>query len=188
MVSNSKHKFIESRKKQLEGLLNLGVFEIVPISDVPGGMRIYDLRWVDVLKKDYKGDEYENSRVVGKNFRDINSEELPTKAPTFSKMGQRFGLSITCQNKFSYLRDIVQAYVQSLTFLERLLYYYPLPEMEVSQGYVLRALKPIYGAPESGLHWFVPYSSNHIKKLVMEQTSTDHAFCISVQFQNQSIW
>lgn len=88
-------------------------------------------------------------------------------------MGQRLALTFACQNEFSYLRDIVQAYIQSVTFLERLLYYYPLPEMKIPPGLILRAVKPIYGAPESGLHWFVSYSSNHIKKLGMQQTSTD---------------
>jgi hypothetical protein len=57
-----------------------------------------------------------------------------------------------------YLRDISQAYVQSTTTLNREFYVRPpgeLPnELGLGEDSVLKVLKPLYGVPEAGNHWF----------------------------------
>lgn len=42
--------FVESRRKKIDGLLEKDVFEVVPISDVPSGIGIFNSRFVDEIK------------------------------------------------------------------------------------------------------------------------------------------
>ncbi len=45
--------------------------------------------------------------------------------------------------------------------------------MHLAPGKILLALKPLYGVPESGLHWFITYRDHHVKKLGMKQCIVD---------------
>ena len=38
---------------------------------------------------------------------------------------------------------------------------------------VLKVLKPLYGVPEAGNHWFKTYHAHHIQQLSMEQSTYD---------------
>ena len=76
-----------------------------------------------------------------------------------------------------YLRDISQAYVQSTTTLNRDFYVRPPPELTRQLGLgrdsILRVVKPLYGVPEAGNHWFKTYHSHHTKELSMNQSTYD---------------
>jgi hypothetical protein len=76
-----------------------------------------------------------------------------------------------------YLRDISQAYVQSSTNLNRQFYVRPPKELQDELGLgvntVLKVLKPLYGVPEAGNHWFKTYHSYHVDKLRMTQSTYD---------------
>lgn len=41
--------------------------------------------------------------------------------------------------------------------------------MNLDDDEVLIARKPLYGIPESGLHWFSTYHSHHVKRLQMKE-------------------
>jgi hypothetical protein len=76
-----------------------------------------------------------------------------------------------------YLRDISQAYVQSATKLNRD-FYIVAPEELTSQlglakGSVVKVIKPLYGVPEAGNHWFKTYHSHHTNELYMKQSTYD---------------
>ncbi len=81
------------------------------------------------------------------------------------------------KNTHLYLRDISQAYVQSTTLLNRDFYIRPPPELIQRLGLngdlILRVVKPLYGVPEAGNHWFKTYHSHHINQLSMEQSTYD---------------
>ncbi len=55
-----------------------------------------------------------------------------------------------------YLRDISQAYVQSITTLNREFYIIPPHELakqlNLDDNSVVKVLRPLYGVPESGNH------------------------------------
>lgn len=173
MEPSTERPFIKSKRKELQGLEQLGVFEKVPVSKVDPNSHIYSLRWVHGLKRNDDCSEFEKSRVVGKNFRDKKAVHLPTRSPTVLRMVQRLSLFVASMNGNAYLRDIIQSYVQSMTKLERPIYYYPLPEMNLPEDTILMAKKPLYGLPEAGLHWFITYSQHHIENLRMTQSSGD---------------
>ena len=64
-----------------------------------------------------------------------------------------------------YLRDILQAYIQSDTELYRDLYIKPPIELEFAHNMVLKVIKPLYRIPEAGNYWFNIYHIHHIKEL-----------------------
>jgi hypothetical protein len=74
-----------------------------------------------------------------------------------------------------YLRDITQAYTQSTTTLNRDFYVRPpkgIPQWQ-SQHLYLKVIKPLYGVPEAGNHWFGTYQKHHLEKLQMSQSTYD---------------
>jgi hypothetical protein len=74
-----------------------------------------------------------------------------------------------------YLRDITQAYVQSTTSLNREFYVRPPREFQISDNSILKVVKPLYGVPEAGNHWFKTYHGHHTNQpgLGMVQSTFD---------------
>jgi hypothetical protein len=167
--------FQHSRKQELAGLKERGVFEIVSRSCVPRGIRIYGMKWVDTTKSQDDGSVREKSRLVAQNYRDEHARDIPTKAPTISRMGERLALCFAAMHSSSeaYVRDVTQAYLQATSDLERSVFLNPVPEMGLQSDEILRALKPLYGIPESGLHWFLTYSDHHVNALHMTPCAAD---------------
>ena len=168
------HEFTQSRLKELTSLLSRGVFKIVKKDTVPVSERIYGTKWVDTMKT-VDGNTFPKSRLVAQNYNDEGAAEINTKSPTISRTGQRIVLATAALSPKHelYTRDITQAYVQSESELERPVYLYPPAEMHLSSDYVLLAIKPIYGVPESGVHWFNTYQDHHVNRLNMCATKFD---------------
>jgi Reverse transcriptase (RNA-dependent DNA polymerase) len=167
--------FALSRKRELDGLREQEVFEIVAREDVPVDTRIFGTRWIDTFKSLEDGSTLNKSRLVAQNYRDTSARDIPTKAPTISRMGERLALCLAAMHVGSdaYVRDITQAYLQASSELERAVFLKPPVEMELPENMVLRAIKPLYGIPESGLHWFLTYSDHHKTILHMRQSMVD---------------
>lgn len=117
----SEPSFTESRRKEINGLLEKGALEVISISDVPSGMRIFNSRFVDEIKNEGTATAFEKSRLVVQAYNDHGKEEISTQSPTIQRMSQRLILALAaCMPQYDlYLRDISQAYVQSTTHLNR---------------------------------------------------------------------
>jgi hypothetical protein len=118
--------FVESRRKEIDGLLEKGAFKLVHISTVPEGTRIFGLRFVDEIKNPGTEKAFEKSRLVVQTYNDKGKEVILTQSPTVQRASQRVILALAMtlkdnKNKLLslYLRDISQAYVQSRTPLIR---------------------------------------------------------------------
>src|SRR5271167_1264851 len=72
-----------------------------------------------------------------------------------------------------YLQDISQAYVQSTTHLNREIFIHLPPELGLSKDSLLQVVKPLYGVPEAGNHWFRTYHDHHTQELKMTQSTYD---------------
>jgi len=72
-----------------------------------------------------------------------------------------------------YLRDISQAYVQSNTHLSRDIFIRPPHELGLGKDSILQVVKPLYGVPEAGNHWFNTYHRHHLQELQMTQSTYD---------------
>ena len=74
--------FTESRRKEINGLLERGVFMIVNETDIPQGTRIFNSRFVDEIKNSGINDAYEKSRLVVQAYDDQNKSLILTQSPT----------------------------------------------------------------------------------------------------------
>jgi hypothetical protein len=167
--------FTASRHKELNGLLENGVFEVVDIKDVPDGTRIFNSRFVDEIKNPGTDKAFEKSRLVIQAYKDTEKDTVLTQSPTIQRASQRLILSLAAvlPDTTLYLRDITQAYTQSKTQLNRNFFVRPPAELKLKDRSILRVVKPLYGVPEAGNHWFNTYHSHHITKLRMNQSTYD---------------
>jgi hypothetical protein len=171
------HQFTESRLAEVQGLLEKGVFEVA--TTVPEGTRIFNSRFVDEVKNKGTNKALNKSRLVVQAYHDQEKHTVLTQSPTIQRVSQRLILCLTAilDKTELYLRDISQAYVQSTTTLNRDFYIRPPTELAQQLGLgrdsILRVIKPLYGVPEAGNHWFKTYHSHHTKELSMEQSTYD---------------
>lgn len=73
----------------------------------------------------------------------------------------------------SYLRDIIQAYLQQDSSLDRNVYMRVPAEMVIDDYEIMLLRKPLLGISESGLQWFVRYHGHHIETNKMNATRID---------------
>ena len=113
--------FSESRNKEINGLLEKGVFKIINRSEIPHGTRIFNSRFVDEIKNSGTNKAFEKSRLVVQAYNDHGKDLVLTQSPTIQRVSQRLILALTAMLKGNgmdlYLRDITQAYTQSTTLL-----------------------------------------------------------------------
>ena len=75
-------QFVESRQKEVLGLIEKGVFQIADHSEIPTGARIFNSRFVDEIKNQGTEKAYEKSRLVVQAYNDINKANVLTQFPT----------------------------------------------------------------------------------------------------------
>lgn len=169
-------QFSASRNIEFNGLIERGVFTLVPES-MANGLRIYGSRFVDQVKNEGKPSAYNKSRLVVQAYGDHN-HGLLTHAPTVQRVSQRLLLIICAMdnNLTLFTRDISQAYVQSETRTQRPIFVRPPSQLNIPRGTVLRVERPLYGIPEAGLHWFRTYHNHHKKKLALRPSIHDPCF------------
>jgi hypothetical protein len=170
-------QFEDSQRKEVNGLLERGVFEYVLEKDIPPGTRIFTARFVNEMKNNGTDKAFEKSRLVVQAYNDGDKEYVLTQSPTIQRASQRIilCLGITVGNVRYYVRDITQAYIQSTTKLNRDFYIRITPELaEYFPGATfLKVVRPLYGIPEAGNHWFRTYHNHHMERLNMETSTYD---------------
>jgi hypothetical protein len=176
---NNTTRFSASRQKEVNGLLEKGVFKVIHLLDVPQGVRLFNSRFVDTIKNEGTEKAFEKSRLVVQAYNDAEKDLILTQSPTIQRVSQRLILCIAAikQNTKLYLRDISQAYVQSTTSLNREFYVRPpkeiIDQLGIDRTAILKVVKPLYGVPEAGNHWFRTYHSHHIDHLHTKQSTYD---------------
>jgi hypothetical protein len=76
--SSPQSPFLASRRKELNGLLESGVFEVVDITDVPNGIRVFNSRFVDEIKNPGTDKAFEKSRLVVQAYKDAEKDLVLT--------------------------------------------------------------------------------------------------------------
>ena len=175
------NQFTSSRHKEITGLLENGVFEVINPKDVPTNIRIFNSRFVDEIKNPGTDKAFEKSRLVVQAYNDEEKNLVLTQSPTIQRVSQRLIICLAAilqdSGKELYLRDITQAYVQSTSDLSRDFYIKPPSELikmlGMNDNFVLKVVKPLYGVPEAGNHWFATYHKHHTDGLNMQQSTYD---------------
>src|ERR1700710_1416669 len=181
LQDNDEHPFAAARQLEVTGLLEKGVFQVVDRNSVPQETRIFNSRFVDEIKNKDTEKAFQKSRLVVQAYNDQEKDLVLTQSPTIQQISQRLVLCLAAINQEGnthlYLRDISQAYVQSVTKLHRNFFILPPTELAtqlgIARGSILRVVKPLYGVPEAGNHWFKTYHSHHSQELGMEQSTYD---------------
>ena len=57
--------------------------------------------------------------------------------------------------------------------MNRQFYIKPLKEIDLGTGNILRILRPLYGVPEAGTHWFRTYHKHYIERLGLTISTYD---------------
>lgn len=137
--------------------------------------------WI-VSKNEGTAKAYKKSRLVVQGFNDMGKRTILTQAPTIQRVSQRLLLCLFVIIKPRLqilLRDISQAYVQSTSFLNREFFVKAPRELGLDDDHVLLILKPLYGIPEAGNHWYYTYHKHFEHNLHMEESTYDSCLLIS---------
>src|SRR5436190_21163715 len=73
-----KHQFRSSHQKELTGLLEKGVFQIVNLADVPSGSRLFNCWFIDEIKN---LGTFEKSRLIMQAYNDDEKKLVLTQSP-----------------------------------------------------------------------------------------------------------
>src|SRR5438045_7535975 len=65
-----KHQFHSSHQKELTGLLEKGIFQIVNLADVPSRSRLFNSQFIDEIKNLGTDTAFEKSRLVMQAYND----------------------------------------------------------------------------------------------------------------------
>ena len=147
--------FQPSEKVELNGLLDVGCFQVVDEKDAPKGRKVVGSRWV----RTYKGDGYGScsktkSRGVAKGFTQVQYVDYyETTSPPSPR--PRFHL------------DVAQAFVQAP--LEEESYMRPPTGCCELSGKVVKLLNCQYGLKQAGREWHLLQVTWLVKKIGMEQ-------------------
>lgn len=171
--------FTKAREEEICGLIKNGTFHVVNISSIGKDIRIVSLKFVDTLKP--IDDVYRYKiRLVTHYYGDKHPVTIATKTQTVQRSTQRliFSLAASMDETSPHIRYITQAYIQSTTLLERLVYIRPPKKMSLPADMILKVVKTLYGITESGLHCYLTYLEYHLSAFNMIQSRVSSCFLI----------
>ena len=145
--------FVKSRKKEINGLFEKSCFEVVSISDVLHGTRIFNSQFVDEIKNIGTIDAYEKSRLIMQTYNDDDKAKVLTQAPTIQRMNQRLILTLTANMSHLnlFFRNIFQIYVQSIISLAKKFFIRSSVELRLGDA-ILKIIKSFYEVSEAETH------------------------------------
>jgi hypothetical protein len=141
-------RFSDSRKRELDGLLEAGGFTLERRQDALDRVdRVFGCRFVGAIKNYGTDREFDKSRLVVQGFNEQGAKELLTKAPTVSRNTTRLlvALAASSPGKSLRLRDISTAYLQAETKVVRRIGISCPKEMGLGNDFVLVVVRPLYG-------------------------------------------
>jgi hypothetical protein len=146
--------FENSRRKEINNLLERRVFELIIIENVFRNIRIFNFRFVDEIKHSSTSDAYEKFRLVMQTYNDQDKTLILTQSSIIQRMSQRIILVIAAciSHCHLYLRDITQTYVQLKTSLNREFFIRSFFELDLSKDSILRVVKFLYDVLETETH------------------------------------
>jgi hypothetical protein len=148
--------FVDSRRKEINDLLKRQVFEIIIISKVPKNVRVFNSRFVDEIKHSDTSQAYEKSRLMIQTYNDHEKTLMLTQTSTIQRMSQRIILALTASvdDCHLYLRNIIQAYTQSKSLLNRMFFIRSSLDLDIdlSDDAILRIIKSLYDVSKAKVH------------------------------------
>jgi hypothetical protein len=172
-------RFAESRQKEINDLIEKDVFQSVDKNDASSDVRIFNFRFVDEIKHFDIDKTFEKSRLVMQTFNDQNKILVLIQSSIIQRINQRLivCLIVVFSKMNLYLKNITQAYVQSITSLNRDFFVRSSVELikrlDIASNSILKMIKSLYDVLEIDNHEFVTYHAHHVNKLDMTQSTYD---------------
>jgi type III secretory pathway component EscS len=150
--------FITFRQKEIVDLLEKNVFLSVNKRNVSADVRIFSFRFVNEIKHLDTEKAFEKFRLVIQTFNDQNKTLVLTQSSIIQRVNQRLiiCLIVSLFQMKLYLRNIIQAYVQSITSLNRDFYVQSLSKliklMRIFHDCILKMIKSLYDVSKADNH------------------------------------
>ncbi len=138
-----------SDKETIE-LIEKDVFQSINLIDVFSSTRIFNSRFVDEIKHFNIDKTFEKFRLVIQTFNDENKNLVLTQSFFIQRVNQRLIVCfvVVFLEINLYLKNIIQAYVQSATFLNCDFYVNSFVELikqfDISSNNILKIMKSLY--------------------------------------------
>jgi hypothetical protein len=122
-------------------------------------VRIFNSQLVNEVKGKATDMPFEKSRLVVQAHNDEGKEMILTQSLTIQRASQQApSLAKNSDKKIRLsISDITQVYIQSITFLNRLI-------LARLPNTIMIVRKLLYGIPEPGTHWWATYHKHRKKK------------------------
>ena len=122
--------FIDLWYKEINRLLEKGVFVVITERDIPQSVYIFNLCFINEIKYFSTDKAFEKLRLIVQAYNDQRKDLVFTQSPTIQWVSQWiiFALAPRLQQIkliALYLRDISQAYIQFSTYLSKDIFIQP---------------------------------------------------------------
>jgi hypothetical protein len=145
-------------EEELKGLLDMGVYKLVPRSAVPTGRKVLRGKWVFRLKRDENGNPVRyKARLVVKGFEQVFGQDyVETTSPTARMESLRLILHLAAVNGWEVQQvDVKTAYLYGLLPADKVVYMeQPVGFAEPGkEDWVWELQRGLYGMKQSGRIW-----------------------------------
>lgn len=169
-------RFNNAKRKEITGLQEKGVWEIIDRDQVPRDANVLNGRFVLSIKNEGTTEEKEKARFVVQGHKDKEKNFLVHNSNTSKQASTRLIASISSLFNFTiWTCDVSQAYTQSKDQLSRDVFLKPPSEFYDSSKYMLKLKKPLYGLTDAGDYWNHTDRQHITHDLQMVSTYSDPA-------------
>jgi hypothetical protein len=157
VINTPEAPFEESDNIEVINLIARNIIAFERFNSTKHTGRFFKFRIIHEIKG--KNDTfYEKFRWMIQGYNNYGKKRIFTQSPTIQRMSQRlilaFALSLLRQGCSVELRDITQAYPQSVTKLARNIYATLPKELQAKypSDTIVRVIRPFYGIAEANVH------------------------------------
>lgn len=173
MASKDVSKWVKAMKTEFDGCVASNTWDVVPITSLPVGTNILDVKWVYKIKPDVTGAiaKYK-ARITPKGYQQKYGQDyFEVFANTGKYKTLRVALSIAANQDLELRQlDVPQAFTQAE--LEEDVYM-KMPEGYEQPGMVCHLKMSLYGLKQSPRNWYILVSTFLISALGFTATVSD---------------
>ena len=165
--------FDDEKRKELQGLINRGVFRVVIRQELPADANIVPSRYVLAIKHGESGQTRLKARFVIGGHRDRQRQQLVHDSPTVRPESTRMLVALaTILGLPLVLADWAQGYAQSQSPLLRKVFTRP-NELDLAPDELVQIVRPCYGLSDAGDYWSETLRNHLRDNLRFQHTACD---------------
>jgi hypothetical protein len=164
--------FTDAKKKEIQGLLERGSFQVVEKSSIPSKDNVLGGRFVLALKHEGTSREVWKARFVVQGYRDQLKKSLEHDTATSKQHSHRLLVGLAAIFGFRlFSTDVTQDYLQSSKPLRRDVFIKASPDFGLTESDMIKLIRPLYGLADGGDHWGKSLSTHITEDLEMCSTT-----------------